>query len=245
MEIDVLTAMALGMSLEQLKSIYKIQFPVLQSYEADTWYDQKGRIIFTTNKGLSNVGLSREEWNKVKEMKMGVYLKTITDDTLPGGPVERVIEYVAPFDRCDREQDYETAWKFFEEKYGTFLPESIRRQGTLHTAGEEYIRRDYKAADVPEPDLIYGWDNDRSRCKPSPYPLEEIMRITGCGPEELLMVDDLKPGLDMAHACGVKFAACRWSYDIPVIREYMKKNADYSLGSVAELEKLQFGEEAV
>lgn len=39
-------------------------------------------------------------------------------DTMPGGPVERTIEYVAPpFDRCDREQDYETAWKFFEEKY--------------------------------------------------------------------------------------------------------------------------------
>ena len=39
------------------------------------------------------------------------------DDTMPGGPVERTIEYVAPFDRCEREQDYETAWKFFEEKY--------------------------------------------------------------------------------------------------------------------------------
>ena len=38
-------------------------------------------------------------------------------DTMPGGPVERTIEYLAPFDRCDREQDYETAWKFFEEKY--------------------------------------------------------------------------------------------------------------------------------
>ena len=38
-------------------------------------------------------------------------------DTMPGGPVERTIEYVAPFDRCDRERDYETAWKFFEEKY--------------------------------------------------------------------------------------------------------------------------------
>lgn len=132
------------------------------------------------------------------------------------------------------------------------MPELIRRQKAegglvcvVSHSFEEYIRRDYKAADVPEPDLIYGWDNDRSRCKPSPYPLEEIMRITGCGPEELLMVDDLKPGLDMAHACGVKFAACRWSYDIPVIREYMQKNADYSLGSVAELEKLQFGEEAV
>ena len=45
------------------------------------------------------------------------FYRTITDDTMPGGPVERTIEYVAPFDRCNREQDYETAWKFFEEKY--------------------------------------------------------------------------------------------------------------------------------
>ena len=30
------------MDIEQLKTIYRIQFPVLQSYEADTWYDAKG-----------------------------------------------------------------------------------------------------------------------------------------------------------------------------------------------------------
>lgn len=47
-----------------------------------------------------------------------VFTRTITDDTMPGGPVERTIEYVAPFDRCNSEKDYETAWKFFEEKYG-------------------------------------------------------------------------------------------------------------------------------
>jgi hypothetical protein len=40
--------------------------------------------------------------------------RTITDDTLPGGVRERVITYVAPFDRCDREADYATAWSFFE-----------------------------------------------------------------------------------------------------------------------------------
>lgn len=134
-EIDVLTAMALGMTLQQLKTIYRIQFPVLQSYEADTWYDANGRITFTNNRSLTGVGFTRTEWENagaVQPIKRGdapwdgimkhapagyVFARTITDDTIPGGPVQRTIEYAAPFDRCDREQDYETAWKFFEEKY--------------------------------------------------------------------------------------------------------------------------------
>jgi hypothetical protein len=116
-EIDVLTAMALGMTLDQLKTIYRIQFPVLQSYEADTWYDRNGRIVFTNNRSLTNVGFSRSEWNEIKDAKGGTFTRIITDDTMPGGPIERTIEYVAPFDRCDREQDYETAWAFFEERF--------------------------------------------------------------------------------------------------------------------------------
>lgn len=119
-EIDVLSAMALGISLSQLKTIYKIQFPVLQNYEANTWYDANGRIVFTNNKSLVGVGVSRSEFEcKMKDAPVGkVFFKRITDGTMPGGPTERTIEYVAPFDRCDREQDYETAWRFFEKKYG-------------------------------------------------------------------------------------------------------------------------------
>lgn len=119
-EIDVLTAMAVGMTVEQLKTIYRIQFPVLQQYEADTWYDANGRIVFTNNRSLTGIGFERKEWeNSIKGAPAGQkFYRTITDDTMPGGPIERTIEYVAPFDRCDREQDYETAWKFFEEKYG-------------------------------------------------------------------------------------------------------------------------------
>lgn len=116
-EIDVLTSLALGMTLEQLKTIYRIQFPVLQSYEADTWYDRNGRIVFTNNRSLTGVGYSRPEWAQIKNATSGTFTRTITDDTQPGGPVQRTIEYVAPFDRCDREQDYETAWRFFDEKY--------------------------------------------------------------------------------------------------------------------------------
>jgi PAS domain-containing protein len=117
-EIDVLTSMALGMTLEQLKTIYRIQFPVLQSYEADTWYDRNGRIVFTNNRSLTGVGYSRAEWEQTKNAPSGTFTRTITDDTQPGGPIERTIEYIAPFDRCNREEDYETAWRFFEEKYG-------------------------------------------------------------------------------------------------------------------------------
>jgi hypothetical protein len=115
-EIDVLTAMELEMTLEQLKTIYRLQFHVLQITEADTWYDRAGRIVFTVNKSLPGVGFTRQEWDKIKNSAFGVFTRVVTDDTLPGGPVERTIEYFAPFDRCDRERDYETAWAWFNRK---------------------------------------------------------------------------------------------------------------------------------
>ncbi len=113
-EIDVLVAMALGLTLDELCAIYRIQFPVLRQNEQNTWYDRNGRIVFTTSKGLPGVGLSRKEFEEIKDWKSGAYEREIEDDTLPGGPRKRTIAYVAPFDRCDREEDYAVAWKFFE-----------------------------------------------------------------------------------------------------------------------------------
>ena len=51
-------------------------------------------------------------------MKSGTVERKIIDDTLPGGPRERTIVYQAPFDRCDRERDYETAWAEFSRRFG-------------------------------------------------------------------------------------------------------------------------------
>jgi len=116
-EIDVLAAMALNLSHEELCIIYRIQFPVLRQYENDTWYDQNGRIVFTCSKGLPGVGFSRAEWNEIKAMPSGTVSRTINDDTQPGGPAERTITYHAPFDRCDREKDYEVVWAHFEQRF--------------------------------------------------------------------------------------------------------------------------------
>jgi hypothetical protein len=123
LEIDVLVAMALGLTLDELITIYRVQFPVMQQYERDTWYDQNGRIVFTASKGLTGVGFPRKGkgkgptreigWEDICEMKSGTITRTVKDDTLPGGPVERVITYEAPFDRCDRIADYQTAWAHF------------------------------------------------------------------------------------------------------------------------------------
>jgi hypothetical protein len=123
-EIDVLVAQALKLTLDELITIYRVQFPVMQQYERDTWYDQNGRIVFTASKGLTGVGFPRKGsgrgankstgWEDIQHETSGVFERTILDDTLPGGPVERTITYEAPWTLCDRVQDYRVAWEFFE-----------------------------------------------------------------------------------------------------------------------------------
>jgi len=49
-------------------------------------------------------------------MTPGKATKTFMDDTLPGGPVERTVEYKAPFFRPDREEDYRVAWGIFAKE---------------------------------------------------------------------------------------------------------------------------------
>ena len=97
------------------------------------------------------------------------------------------------------------------------------------------IRRDYRENGLPEPDAVFGWEQPLERRKPMPWPLEEIMRRFDLPPSELLVIDDLKPGYDMAAACGVDFAAVGWSNDIPDIERFMRINCRYYFKTVAEL----------
>lgn len=114
-EIDVITAMALGLTLEELILIYNVQFPVLQQNEDDTWYDTKGNIVFTCSKGLTGVGVDRPIWRDIKDLKAGeTYEHTIEKSELYKG---KKVTYHAPFDKCDRVEDYKVAWAHFEEVF--------------------------------------------------------------------------------------------------------------------------------
>lgn len=96
----------------------------------------------------------------------------------------------------------------------------------------EQIMRDYQLTCQLVPDLIFGWELPEHQRKPSSYPIIEIMKRYDLKCDEILVVDDLKPGLDMAKKCGVPFAAAGWSHSVPDVITYMKKNADYYFPSV-------------
>jgi hypothetical protein len=136
-EIDALVAQALGLTLDELLLVYRVQFPVMQQYERDTWYDMHGRIVFTISKGLVGVGLPRKGsasqpkaritlpdgtvregqfgWEDVQGLPDGAVVQQwVQDDTLPTGPYRKERRWVAPFVRANREDDYRTAWAFFE-----------------------------------------------------------------------------------------------------------------------------------
>lgn len=144
-EIDVLVAQALELTLEELLTIYRVQFPVMRQYEADTWYDQNGRIIFTPSKGLVGVGLPRTArkadlkngfvfnvdspdwtggdctdqaigWDDVKHLQTGTVSVTFDDYTRSDEGERRTVTWQAPFIKPDREDDYKVAWSFFSEQ---------------------------------------------------------------------------------------------------------------------------------
>ncbi len=99
------------------------------------------------------------------------------------------------------------------------------------------IRRDYAANGLPEPELVYGWEQPEEKRKPNPFPLQAIMEQLGLRPEELLMIDDAKPGYDMARACGVDFAAVGWANDVAPIERFMRANCDRYFKTVEELDR--------
>ena len=103
------------------------------------------------------------------------------------------------------------------------------------------ITRDYTAHFGVLPDDIYGWDLPEEKRKPSTYPLEQIMAKYSLKPNQLLVVDDMKPAWEMASKVGAPIAFAGWGrLDCPELSQQMRQLCDFSFTSTKDLEKFLF-----
>ena len=107
---------------------------------------------------------------------------------------------------------------------------------------KEQILRDYRANGLPEPDGVYGWELPVEKRKPDPFALHDLMARHGLQPEELVLVDDLRFGCEMAKLCGVTAVGALWPHSIGEIHDHMRGCCDHCCQSVAELESFLFSQ---
>lgn len=133
-----------------------------------------------------------------------------------------------------------TFYEGFLETLGEFRARGGRLAIASH-AHPEAILRHYREAGLDlEPELVFGWDADPDRRKPHPFPVREVLRQLALEPGEVLVLDDLRPGVEMALAAGVAVAAAGWGHQIAPIRAYMEAHCIAYFEAVAAFRDFLF-----
>jgi hypothetical protein len=107
-DIDALVAIALGITADELCTIYRTQFPVMAGYDRTSYvYDANGRLVPNSvqvawRKAGGKPGIVDAEIDMPRESRTAVH---------PGSGI--AYEYVLPFTTLDREADLRAAYTHF------------------------------------------------------------------------------------------------------------------------------------
>ncbi|MGV9268656.1 hypothetical protein ACWDRR_28765 [Kitasatospora sp. NPDC003701] len=102
-EIDALVAVWLGMDADALIAAYRGRFPVLQKYEAVTWFDANGWKL------AGNARTSGQRQSKESFAQLTAHLADSDTAPVPTG-------YTAPFYKADREREMREAHAVFQAR---------------------------------------------------------------------------------------------------------------------------------
>ncbi|MBY8844602.1 hypothetical protein [Streptomyces sp. SP2-10] len=102
-EIDALVAVWLDMEANALIAAYRGRFPVLQKYEAVTWFDSEGWKLAGNARTIGQ-RQTRETWGQFE-----AYLADLENAPVPDG-------YTAPFYKADREKEMREAHAYFKKR---------------------------------------------------------------------------------------------------------------------------------
>lgn len=111
---------------------------------------------------------------------------------------------------------------------------------TVSHSETENILRDWRVDLSSAPDEVYGWDAGDGKRKPDPYPVLDIAEKYSLEPSDIIVIDDLKHGYDMARNAGVAFGAALWAQPSRLCRDFMEHNADICFYDTGALERYLF-----
>jgi hypothetical protein len=113
LELDVLVALALGIDLEELNTIYHHYFSTFRKYDESDEFDVNGQRLpnyVRQSPGRAEMREARAAWDGTSAITIAWYSepfgKTITKTFQP------------PFFHVDRIEDYRTAYRVFSERLG-------------------------------------------------------------------------------------------------------------------------------